>query len=89
MKTTPCAAKRLEAVNSLSTNYMMIATSNGNAVIMPSINEAVELADEFSLKVCLLEEKDGTYDKIKVEKQKVDELSRLYDLTRFSVALSD
>ena len=89
MKTTPCAAKRLEAVKSLSTNYMMTATSNGNAVIMPSISEAVELADEFSLKICLLEEKNGSYDKIKVEKQKIDELSSLYDMNRFSVALSD
>lgn len=89
MKTTPCAAKRLEAVNLLDSNYFMVSTSAGNAVIISTVSEAVELADEYSLKVCLLEKKEDSYDKIRIDKKALNDLASQYDLKRFAVALSE
>ena len=90
MRTTPCAAKRLEAVYMLDSSYMMVPTEKGNAVIISKFDEAVELADEYNLKVCLLEQKeDSGYEKIKIDKHQVSDLIKQYDQSKFKVALSD
>ena len=87
MRTTPCASERLHAVQMLSSNYQMLPTPKGNVVVnFTNVREAAELADEYGLKLCLLDQRN---ERIKLDKYHINDVAKKYDLHSYIVAVSD